>query len=43
MRFPTKIYENIVQNYMHMFGTNTKLYKSVRSPLEQGYHIDIDT
>ena len=32
----------MVQNYMTMFGTNPKLHKSVRAPLEKGYNTDFD-
>ena len=31
------------QTYMTIFGTKTKLHKSVRSPLEQCYHLELDT
>ena len=33
----------MVQTYMNMFGTNPKLHKSFKSPLEQGYNPDLDT
>ena len=33
----------MVQIYMTMFGTNPKLHKSVRAPLEQGDTTDLDT
>ena len=43
MLSPHKYVDNMVQNYMTMFGTNTKLNKSGRAPLEQGHHPDIET
>ena len=33
----------MVQTYMTMFGTNAKLHKSFRDPLEQDDHPEIDT
>ena len=34
---------NLFHTYMVMFGTKTKLHKSIISPLEQGDHPELDT
>ena len=38
-----KYIDNMVQIYMTMFGTNPKLHKPFRDPLEQGDHPELDT
>ena len=41
---PIHIYiENMSQTSMNMFGSNTKLNKPVRPPLEQGGRSELDT
>ena len=41
--FPHKYIYNMVHTYMNMFGKNPKLKNSVRPPLEQCDHQEIDT